>query len=577
MFVFRKCERQRAIPIAKASGENAAILRRLRSFLDPEEPKIVKWLHSLWKEQQNAITYKELLAAALSGEVTQETLDRWFQDYTRFVNTNLVPLWEKAMAAGAADRMRAYPYYLYDPNVSFAQIFVRDRAAELIVNLAEEQRNAIRSMVARATHYDAVTPDILATVMRPAIGLYPRQAVANINLYNTVREALLKENPLMRLATAEKRAKEAAARYAAQQHRYRAMSIARTELASAYNAGGFAATQDARNQGLIGDCKKTWLAADDERMCSACGGADGESVNMDDRFRNGVLLPPAHPSCRCTVAYEEISGAVMPIAPVAPVVSPPPTVPPQATSGTPILQPGTAPAIINTDQQLLNDFKDQLDTLPQMPSSYKRDLANRFSAGSEDARRVYVRHVGPNSVADGAAKSTAHYKPGSNQIYMNYASDKIDRRGSGNTFFHEHGHYIDWNSRATRTDPVQSRKTPAFGQAIRDDIKALEKAIKSQYGVRRKADIYRKMASDMLSQYKAEDINGISDIIEGVAKIPSPMGYGHGVSYWNSMPVEVEAFAHMFAAQFDAKKLEAIRRYLPNTLAEFEMLLKGII
>lgn len=35
---------------------------------------------------------------------------------------------------------------------------------------------------------------------------------------------------------------------------------------------------------------------------------DDEKRNMDEPFSNGKLLPPAHPSCRCAVAYEEIPG-----------------------------------------------------------------------------------------------------------------------------------------------------------------------------------------------------------------------------------------------------------------------------
>lgn len=57
----------------------------------------------------------------------------------------------------------------------------------------------------------------------------------------------------------------------------------------------------------IGDCKKTWITADDERVCPLCGAMDGESVNMNAFFSNGVKLPPAHPQCRCAVAYEEVS------------------------------------------------------------------------------------------------------------------------------------------------------------------------------------------------------------------------------------------------------------------------------
>jgi SPP1 gp7 family putative phage head morphogenesis protein len=112
-------------------------------------------------------------------------------------------------------------------------------------------------------------------------------------------------------ASAEKKAREAAAKYAAKQHRYQAMNIARTELAYAYNAGSYGATKDAQAQGYIDDCKKTWLTAYDERVCPICGTIEGESVNMDALFSIGKRLPPAHPSCRCAVAYEEITQSLL--------------------------------------------------------------------------------------------------------------------------------------------------------------------------------------------------------------------------------------------------------------------------
>jgi SPP1 gp7 family putative phage head morphogenesis protein len=115
----------------------------------------------------------------------------------------------------------------------------------------------------------------------------------------------------MKMATADKRAREAAMRYAHRQERERAFCIARTELASAYNHGAYNATKDAQEKGYIGDCKKTWLTADDERVCPICGGLDGESVNMDAKFSIDVDLPPAHPHCRCGVAFEEVTKPLL--------------------------------------------------------------------------------------------------------------------------------------------------------------------------------------------------------------------------------------------------------------------------
>jgi hypothetical protein len=85
------------------------------------------------------------------------------------------------------------------------------------------------------------------------------------------------------------------------------MNIARTELAMAYNEGAFGAIQNAQEQGYIGDTTKTWLTAADERVCKICAPLDGVTVNMNAFFPGGMKMPPAHPQCRCAVAFTEIT------------------------------------------------------------------------------------------------------------------------------------------------------------------------------------------------------------------------------------------------------------------------------
>lgn len=68
--------------------------------------------------------------------------------------------------------------------------------------------------------------------------------------------------------------------------------------------------KDAQAQGYIGECKKKWLTAYDERVCPICSAIDGETADMDAPFSIGKLLPPAHPLCRCAVAYELTAAGV---------------------------------------------------------------------------------------------------------------------------------------------------------------------------------------------------------------------------------------------------------------------------
>ncbi|MGN0998648.1 MAG: hypothetical protein ACI4PO_03750, partial [Faecousia sp.] len=67
------------------STEEAAVLRLLRSFLDANEPGLVRILVNTWRSQGKAITYKELREAILAGDISEEWLADWQQDYSRLV------------------------------------------------------------------------------------------------------------------------------------------------------------------------------------------------------------------------------------------------------------------------------------------------------------------------------------------------------------------------------------------------------------------------------------------------------------------------------------------------------------
>lgn len=82
----------------------------------------------------------------------------------------------------------------------------------------------------------------------------------------------------------------------------RAKKIARTEVMKAANS----ATQAAYIQSGIID-RNEWLAALDERTDPECVALNGEVVPVGKMFSAGVIKPPLHPNCRCTLVpvFEE--------------------------------------------------------------------------------------------------------------------------------------------------------------------------------------------------------------------------------------------------------------------------------
>lgn len=280
-------------------AEEAAVLRRLRSFLDANEPGVVRILVNTWRSQGQAITYKELREAIIAGDISTEYLNDWIQDYNRFVIETMRPAWLDAISAAAQEKAREYPLFSFDPMADGVLEWAKRHAAEFVTNVTTKQIEGLRAVVQRASVLEDISVDELSRIIRPMVGLTKPQTMANMRYYEALRKH----------GTSEKKARDLAARYAAKQHRYRAYSIARTELADAYNQGAYEGTKQAQAAGYMGRATAKWDAADDERMCPTCGALHGKTVDLDVGFNlpNGRRLPPAHPGCRCAYLIEEVS------------------------------------------------------------------------------------------------------------------------------------------------------------------------------------------------------------------------------------------------------------------------------
>lgn len=288
--------------IKKTFRRNNA-LTKLRSFLDANEPGLVHVLYRLWDSQKKEITYKEIRAAILSGDLDADYIEQWREEYAAFVMEYLYPEWVKAMDKAAAEFKTRYKGYVFNPMADSIADWTRNRAAAFITEVTDTQMEGLRAVINRAVQLDGLGADNLAHVIRPMIGLTRDQSLANMRYYENAIESGMKEV----------RAQEQAIKYAERQHRYRAYNIARTELSFAYNQGSYQGVKQAQEQGYMARPVKVWCTADDERVCPVCGALDGMKIGIDDDFPFRTKLqapgirrtPPAHPSCRCAVYYEE--------------------------------------------------------------------------------------------------------------------------------------------------------------------------------------------------------------------------------------------------------------------------------
>lgn len=311
MYIFKKPQ-----PLGKAkkrSKENLRLLNMLNRYITDTATVPVSILTRFWADQAAAITYKEIRKLIEDEDISKEDLENWSKDYSSFVSETLKPMWLEAIVAGQLsnailDEIRGKEFE-FDATDEGIRNWIKDRGSEFVTNAVQEQKKAIQRLTMKAVR-EELSPNELARVIRPCIGLTERQAQANLKYYSHIKEQLRKDHPRMKEENIVRRARDRALKYAEKQHRYRAETIAQTELAEAYNAGAHQGIKQAQERGYIGHVKKVWVTARQDNVCKYCEAVEGVSKEMDEYFDVGkcgrVLIPPAHPRCRCVVKYVEV-------------------------------------------------------------------------------------------------------------------------------------------------------------------------------------------------------------------------------------------------------------------------------
>lgn len=72
--------------------------------------------------------------------------------------------------------------------------------------------------------------------------------------------------------------------------------------------------------------------------------------------------------------------------------------------------------------------------------------------------------------------------------------------------------------------------------------------------------------------------SSVSDIFDGITKGNIQGVAGHSAEYWEREGnIESEAFAHMFASQFDDIRYAEMKKYFPKSLDWFEKTIKELV
>ncbi len=318
----------------------------------------------------------------------------------------------------------------------------------------------------------------------------------------------------MKEQAAEKKALEKAKQYAKNQKEYRAMTIARTELAGAYNAGEFYSIKQAQKDGLMGKVKKYAISAGDGRVCKGCREVEGQEVNQEEYFKTqwgDVLFPPFHTSCRCAVEYEEIS---------------------EPEEVTPKISPS-----IDTQQNDSYSTSDEADNfidriigrIRGKDKEFIESILKEFDKGLETMQNETVKKMLIEAKNDvkfvRLRKLGSKFSGNDNIIYLG-------EDATAATVAHELFHKIDYTYGISRSGILTS--------VIQEDYRNLQRTSKF-YRISIENMLYLKHTHIFRKENRVtEPYRGISDILHGMSKGKIFLGYGHiPEDYWKK-PFRVE-------------------------------------
>lgn len=321
------------------------------------------------------------------------------------------------------------------------------------------------------------------------------------------------------------------------------------------------------------------VASFDHDTCELCAALDGKVFKMSE-YQVGLTAPPFHPWCRCCTCpyFEDMVGIgerwTRNADGTTAKIKPDTTFDEwkkgfvQQTAPLPSKPVGGTIQVADTQQAFSSVVRGQNG----MTQTYGDALEQRFSSGSDTAKQAFTKWVGQGSIDDSAFTGTPHFSAQTQKVKMDFAKDAVNPRGAGTTFFHEHGHYIDYLSNPI-VGGYTSTKSPDFGDLLRSDFDAYIKAAMKSNKIN-KTQAYSLVGNEV----RGHLCHSVSDILGGLSKNRCTGSYGHRTMYWsNPGAVEKEAFAHMFEAQFSADKHALMQKYFPNALAEFERLLAEVI
>ena len=218
------------------------------------------------------------------------------------------------------------------------------------------------------------------------------------------------------------------------------------------------------------------------------------------------------------------------------------------------------------------DIYDCVDGLG-VSDTYKDSLVKQLENMNPDLKGLYNDYANNLNCLDANYPGVANFDRTKNGFMFSETKDVNKGLGTGNTFFHESGHMLDYLAGENGQDlSVSNDLTSAIQEDYNDALSNIMKTDNCSL-----EDAQRKL-SDELWKSPTES-NCVSDVFGGLSgnKVSGP--WGHRADYWANRPrsaVGQEAFAEITAdSASNPNSLAFTQKYMPKTYDAYQNIIKG--
>lgn len=239
---------------------------------------------------------------------------------------------------------------------------------------------------------------------------------------------------------------------------------------------------------------------------------------------------------------------------------------------------------------------------------FRKNYEDEFNSQLTDQQKNIVNRIEkPNSISTGSGQ----YKYWVNEVVARSKATSKMQGGKGVKSFviaHEYGHHIDYVTSATKgkfwsalnddfVKAIDTDRKKFKGQNFKDlrgvasdgyyvidngeldvifnELATKEKVLVTISRRKRKYQVTRN-----ITELKEDGYSSVSDIIDALTRGNFAKKYqmwGHGVGYFSKRGyIQMEIFANLFAIKHNKKAYNLAKKYIPNTVKEFEKRLKEL-